>query len=503
MQEQRLATILWRGRYLVLLAIAATVVVAMIATQLSARVYEATTLLRVDQSASGGTGSDTFNAQQASQALAGTYARMLTSRSFLGRIAPDLAGGRYSAVELQQRLAAEAIKETSLVSLSAKADSPAQAKRLATEVADQTIESLNEDSRTQLDQQQRELETRIASVTRQIQELGTPLSAADRERLESLRLARNSLTAKLGGVLGEGVARAPQISLSGPPNAPADPVEPRPLLNLVAALLLGSLLGIGLAWVRDRTNTRLLSSQEATALAQAPLLGSIPLRSSFSLDDPVVRNAFQVLHANLAAAAPDDDAGQIVVVTSADPGAGKSSVARGLAEAAAHVGTDTLLIDGDLRRRELSRDLGHRDSPGFSDAALSADVAPQIVPVPGGAMFVMLPAGTPAPNPSGILHSPGVSELLEDLRQANRLIIVDTPTAGALPDASILAEFADCVLIVARTRSTKRGHLTSLVNAFERRRQGRVVGLVVIEPGPQARSFRAPSQDLVRPAMRA
>jgi capsular polysaccharide biosynthesis protein len=486
----------------VLLAVAATVAVAMVATLLSDRVYEATTLLRVDQSADGGTGSDTFNAQQASQALAGTYATMLDSRSFLSRIAPQVAGGRYGPVELQQRVDAQAIKETSLVSLSAKADSPAQARRLATEVADETIEALNEDSRAQLDDQQRELETRIASVTRQIQELGTPLTAADRERLESLRLARNSLTAKLGGVLGEGVARAPQISLSGPPNAPADPVEPRPVLNFVAALVLGLLIGIGLAWIRDRTNTRLLSSEEATALAQAPLLGSIPLRSSFSLDDPLVRNAFQVLHANIAAAAPDDDAGQIVVVTSADPGAGKSSVARGLAEAAAHVGTDALLIDGDLRRRELSRDLGHGDSPGFSDAALSADVAPQIVPVAGGAMFVLLPAGTPAPNPPSILHSPGVSELLEGLRQASRLVIVDTPTAGALPDASILAEFADCVLVVARTSSTKRGHLTSLVNAFGRRRQGRVVGLVVIEPGPQMRAFDAPSQDLVHPAVR-
>jgi Mrp family chromosome partitioning ATPase len=503
MEEQRLATILWRGRYLVLLAIAATVVVAMIATQLSARVYEATTLLRVDQSATGGTGSDTFNAQQASQALAGTYARMLDSRSFLGRIAPLVAGGRYDAVGLQQHVNAEAIKDTSLVSLSAEADSPAQAKRLAAETADQTIESLNEDSRTQLDEQQREIQARIASVTRQIQELGTPLSAADRERLESLRLARNALTRELGGVLGEGVARAPHISLSGPPNAPADPVEPRPLLNLVAALLLGSLIGIGLAWIRDRTSTKLLSSQEATALVQAPLLGSIPLRPSFSLDDPLVRNAFQVLHANIAAAAPDADAGQIVVVTSADPGAGKSSVARGLAEAAAHVGTDTLLVDGDLRRRRLSRDLGHGGSPGFSDAAVSADVAPQIVPVPGGAMFVLLPAGTPARNPSSILHSPGVRQLLEDLRQANRLIIVDTPPAGSLPDASILAESADCVLIVARTSATKRGHLTSVVNAFERRRQGRVVGLAVIEPGTQMRSARPPSQDLVRPAMRA
>lgn len=503
MQEQRLATVLWRGRNLVLLAIAATVVVAMLATLLSARVYEATTLLRIDQSANGGTGSDTFNAQQASQALAGTYARLLDSRSFLGRIAPEVAGGRYNAEELQQRVDAQAIKDTALVSLSAEADSPAEAKRLASEVASQTIESLNEDSRTQLDEQQREIQARIASVTRQIQELGTPLTAADRERLESLRLGRNALTEELGGVLGEGVARAPHISLSGPPNAPADPVEPRPLLNLIAALVLGTLIGIGLAWIRERTSTSLVSSHEATAHVDAPLLGSIPLRSSFSPDDPLVRDAFEVLHANIGASGPDADAGRIVVVTSANSGAGKSSVARGLAEAAAHLGTDTLLVDGDLRRRKLSRDLGYVHALGFSDAVVSAEMAPSIVPFPGGEPFALLPAGSATPNPSDLLQSPGARQLLEDLRQPNRLIVVDAPTAGALPDASMLAECAECVLIVARAGATKRGDLATLVSAFERPPQGPVVGLVVIEPEPQMPSFRGPSQDLVRPAMRA
>ena len=502
MQEQRLGTVLWRGRYLVLLAVVATVVVAMIATQLSDRVYEATALLRIDHSAGGATGSDTFNAQQASQALAGTYATMLDSRSFLGRISPHLADGRYDAVELQGRVNAEAIEDTSLVSLSVRGDSPAQAKRLATGIAAQTIEALNEDSRTQLDEQQREIQARIASVTEQMQQLGIPQTAADRERLESLRLARNALIEQLGGVLGENVARAPHISLAGPPNASADPVEPRPLLNFIAALVLGSLIGVGLAWIRDRMNTRLLSSQEATALVDAPLLGSIPLRSSFSLDDPSVRNAFQILHANVASAAPDDDGGRVVVVTSPDPGAGKSSVARGLAEAAAHAGADVLLIDINLRRPSLSRDLGQAGSLGFSDAAVTLETDEPVVPVVRGGTFAFLPAGTPRPDFASILKSPGVRQLLDDFREAGRLVIIDTPAAGALPDASILAAFADFVLIVARTGATKRSELTSVVHAFERGAQGRV-GLVVIEPGPPTPLFRAPSQDVVHPAVRA
>jgi Mrp family chromosome partitioning ATPase len=502
MQEQRLGTVLWRGRYLVLLAVAATVVVAVIATQLSDRVYESTALLRIDHSAGGETGSDTFNAQQASQALAGTYATMLDSRSFLGRIGPHLADGRYDAGELQARVDAEAVKETSLVSLSATGDSPAQAKMLASGVAARTIEALNEDSRRQLDEQQREIQARISSVTNQIEQLGQPASAAERERLESLRLARNALIEQLGGVLGESVARAPHISLAGPPNAPGDPVEPRPLLNLIAALVLGSLIGVGLAWIRDRMNTRLLSSQEATALVEAPLLGSIPLRSSFSLDDPAVRNAFQILHANVAPAVPDGHRGRVVVVTSPDPGAGKSSVSRGLAEAAVHAGADVLLIDGNLRRPSISRDLGQAGSLGFSDALVSLETDEPVVPVVRGELFAFLPAGTPRPNFASVLKGPGVHQLLDDFRDAGRLVIIDTPAAGALPDASILAAFADSVLIVARTGATKRSELTSLVNAFERRAQGRV-GLVVIEPGPPTPLFRAPPQDAVQPAVRA
>jgi Mrp family chromosome partitioning ATPase len=234
----------------------------------------------------------------------------------------------------------------------------------------------------------------------------------------------------------------------------------------------------------------------------APVLGSIPLRRSFSLDDPLIRNAFQVLHANIGATAPDADRGQIVVVTSADAGADKSSVARGLAESAADAGTRALLIDGDLRGRNLSRKLGYARTRGFSDAAGSLEMAPPIVPVDSGAPFLFLPAGMPVANPSSFLKSSAVRQLLHHVRHAGRLIIVESPAAGALPDASILATHADCVLIVARTGATKRGNLTTLVNAFGRPTNGRVVGLVVIERGPLMSAVRDVGPKLVRPAVR-
>jgi Mrp family chromosome partitioning ATPase len=127
---------------------------------------------------------------------------------------------------------------------------------------------------------------------------------------------------------------------------------------------------------------------------------------------------------------------------------------------------------------------------------------PPIVLAPGGAPLLFLPAGTPVPSPPSLLKSSAVRQLLHDARRAGRLIIVETPAAGALPDASLLAAHADCVLIVARTGATKRGQLTSVVNAFHRPAHGRVVGLVVIEPGPPRPAVREVGRDLVRPAMR-
>ena len=407
MPEQRLGTVLWRGRYLLALAVAAMTGAAILVTALADRTYEATTLLRINDASRGGTGSDTFNAEQASQIAARTYATMLESRSFLERIGPRV--GR-SGDELHDVVGASAIEETSLVSLTVGQGSREEAARLAGAVARATIQAIDEDVRRQLDAQQQEIQARIASVTAQI-DASAAESVVDRERLRSLQLARNALTEQLGSVLGQGVAGAPRMSLGGPPNVPASAASPRPLLNVLAGLLLGLLVGVGLAWLRARTDTALQSSKEAKELLDLPVVGSIPTRRSASPDQEPVRDAFDVLHANLAPPGLDVELERIVVITSPDERAGTASVAQGLAAAAARAGRDVVLVDGDLRSRRLSERLGQAGSRGFSDAVLAGE--PALVPVSLDEPYRFVPAGTAVPNTTRLLHSSEVRRLLD------------------------------------------------------------------------------------------
>ena len=491
MREQPLGTVVWRGKHLVVLAVASAIAVSVLASELTDPVYEATTLLRVDQSASGNTGSDRYNAQQASQNLAGTYAVMLDSRSFLDRISSRVAGGRYDAAELQQRVTTEALKDTTLVSLRARAASPTAAEALAGSVARETLAALNADSRVELDGQQREILARISAITSQIERLRSDRSPSAHERLLSLRLARNSLTQQLGAVLGDSVARAPSVSPAGPPTAPADPVSPRPVLNIAAGLLLGLLLGIGLAWLRARTDTRLRSAEEVMDLLERPLLGTIPSRmAGGAVGDRSLRDAFDVVHANLLVSPAER---RIIMVTSPSSGDGKTFVARGLAESAARAGRNVLLVDGDLRARALSHSLGPANAVGLSDALADAehcrceDVHDLAVDIAlDGVAMRFLPAGTATPNPSSLLHGPFVRGLFEAIRDLAQLVIVDTPPAAALPDALLLAGVADQVVVVARARVTRRDQLAGVVATLERRLPDSLVSVVVIGPKEHA-----------------
>src|SRR5947209_3525286 len=126
MQDTGLGAVLWRGRWLIVTTLVVSVAIAVALTKLSTRVYEATALLQVNQSGQvGANASDIFNAQQASQNLALTYATTIKSSSFLKRVQPRVLNGRYTVSELQDLISSSAVQNTGLVSVTADGPSPA------------------------------------------------------------------------------------------------------------------------------------------------------------------------------------------------------------------------------------------------------------------------------------------------------------------------------------------------------------------------------------------
>lgn len=262
------------------------------------------------------------------------------------------------------------------------------------------------------------------------------------------------------------------------PTAPSSPVTKR---NVIAAGILGLLLGIALALLAERLDRNIREPSELEGTYHLPLLGAIPLNSNLRRNrqnsrphQPTgpVAEAFQFIRARLRYFNVDRDVHTVAVVSS-QPGDGKTTVAHWLANAAAMLGSRVLLIEADLRRPTMADEMGLQAGPGLADMLIGArsfDEVTQSVPLATGdggrderTLDVITAGGLP-PNPAEMLESRAMGEVLQRARATYDFVVIDTPPLGAVSDALPLVRAVDGVVIVAQMGATRR-------DAAERLRQ--------------------------------
>ncbi len=485
MEDQRIGTILWRGKYVVLVSVVVGIALAVLATRLSDKVYEATAIFQVNARAA----QEAQVSELDNQGLAQNYATVLTSRSFLQRIRPLVEGGRFDAADLESKLDANPIQETGLVELKTRGDSPGQAQRLASQVANAFLVTLQRDALQQSTAQQEEIQRIIGDFSRRIERLENGPNAgspAVTEEVASLRAARDALTRQSATLVANGVARGASATLTARPSASSAPVRPRPVLNVIAGVLLGLLTGVGLVWLRQRLSPALHSSEDAGEMLQIPVFASIPLRRKPMPGDPVLSEAYEVLRANLVFRARDDGL-RVITFASYNPAVGKTSAVEGFAYAAVRGGANVLIVDGDLRVGALSRRLGHTDGPGLN-GIVRGEATPEEAIVSLAPGLSLLPARTPASNPPSLLYSDEMRSLVRNLQSRYDMIVIDSPPIEHLADALILASLSDGVVLVARTGVTNPEQLRSAALRLEQT-DTPVIGLVVYEPRQIDRTY--------------
>jgi tyrosine-protein kinase Etk/Wzc len=260
--------------------------------------------------------------------------------------------------------------------------------------------------------------------------------------------------------------------------------------KLAFGLALGILLGVACALLLEHTNTSIRRRSEMESLLLVPGLAVIPqipgsrqaraglLRlpnfkaktngngkaAKDLLDDGLVTisnfrsstaEAYRTLRTNLLFSQLTRELKKIVV-TSAAPGDGKTTVSANLAVTFSQQGIRVLLIDCDLRRARLHNVFSVPRVPGFSELVVGyADVASSIRETRVENLFV-LPAGTLPPNPSELLGGQRVPALLDELASDYDVLIIDTPPVLAAADAAVLGGLADGVLLVVRAGKTER-----------------------------------------------
>lgn len=284
---------------------------------------------------------------------------------------------------------------------------------------------------------------------------------------------------------------------------PLKPIKPRKKLSLVLALLLGALLGGGIAFIRENMDDTIQTREDLAELADdLPVLGLIPrIRVVTRGEEAVVgvsapaleshliagrdpRNpvseAYRSLRTNISfsrmGAAP-----RSIVFTSPTPGDGKSTSAANLAITVAQQGLRTLLIDADMRRGYLNDALGRRREPGLSNLILgrtTLESAVTRVDLGESGTLDFLPTGTIPPNPAELLGSEEMQAILRELGEAYELIVLDAPPLTLVTDAAILGSYADGVILVARSGTTERGAIRYALDQL-RAVRAPVLGLVL------------------------
>ncbi|QTX05437.1 polysaccharide biosynthesis tyrosine autokinase [Agromyces archimandritae] len=255
---------------------------------------------------------------------------------------------------------------------------------------------------------------------------------------------------------------------------PQRPVSPNLPLNVALGALLGLIVGVVVALVRDALDTRVRGEHDIAQIADAPVIGGIaddPRASERPLivhDDPHSQRAesFRTLRTNVSFLEPGRST-RAFVVTSSIEAEGKTTTAANLAIALADAGADVLLVDGDLRKPKVAGYLGIEGAAGLTDVLIGRADVDDVVQPWGRAGLSVLPAGRVPPNPSELLGSAAMAELVERLGESHDVVLYDAPPLLPVTDGAVLARLVGGAIVVAGTGRVRKAQLKAALGALE------------------------------------
>lgn len=299
--------------------------------------------------------------------------------------------------------------------------------------------------------------------------------------LETIRLAR--------------LQNTPNIVQIEPAAVPQIPIRPRTVMNTILAAVVGLMLAAGIVSLVELLDDTLKTPDEVERLLGVPVLGFIAEMQYKGKGDEVyvarqprspVSEAFRSLRTNLEYAAVQKPI-HTLIVTSAEPYEGKTTVAVNLAAIFSQAKRSVVLMDADLRHPNVHRYMGLPNLEGLSNLFREPDEISKVfrnrVDLP---KLTIVTTGSIPPNPAELLGSDRMTWILEELRSIAEMVIIDTPPS-LVADAQVLAAKVDAVLFVVKPGKTSAEAARSSMELY-RRAGARVVG-VVMNRIPRNRSY--------------
>jgi succinoglycan biosynthesis transport protein ExoP len=435
MELRRYADIVRRRWWLLLLGPVVAGVVAYFGSEAQTDIYQAETTVLVNQIQWPGTFQ--LNDILTSERLTNTYAELVKQRRVLSRVIDEL-DLPYSENELKSKIDVDPIPDTQLLKVKVKDPDPVLAASIANMLAQEFIEN----NETELE-------------------------------------------------------RPGTVNVVGPAVVPTSRTAPPVLLNTVLGVMLGILIASGIVLLLEYLDDTVKSSEDVANLGLSPLAvvtetkggpsSSISMtrngREAFALEVSKLGHSseaeeYRVLRTNIHFATMNHPA-KVLLVTSANPLEGRSTIAANLAVVMAKGGRLAVLVDADLRRPSLDRHFGISNDEGLTTLLLDEGRDLQGFPRQTGAEnLALIPSGPLPPNPTDLLASSRMVHLLERIKKVADIVILDGPPLHAFADASILAGQADATLLVIEAGKTRTQTVRSSLDALQQAKV-KAIGAVI------------------------
>jgi non-specific protein-tyrosine kinase len=273
------------------------------------------------------------------------------------------------------------------------------------------------------------------------------------------------------------------VSIFRKAEAAGNPVRPRLLPNTILASIVGALLAVGVVFLVEYLDDTLKTPEDVSRVLSLDTLGLIGklnkgTKELVTLSQPLspVSEAFRVLRTNIRFSSVDRPI-HTLVVTSAGPTEGKSTTAANLATVMAQAGLKVIVVDADLRRPRLHQVFGIHPQGGLTGSLLEGNMDGRLQPTKVEGL-AMLPAGNRPPNPSELLGSRRLQELMKLLTQHVDMVVIDSPPVLPVTDAAVLAQGVDGVLLVVDAGETRRQIALQAVESL-RQVGANVIGVVL------------------------
>ena len=482
---RRYLVILWHWAWLLALAAVVGGVTAYIFNTRIPSTYQASTTVRIIEAPSSQL--NDYYTIYLSERLAETYAELMTKSPVLQGVIDELAID-LSVNSLKTMVTSKLVENTSLIEIQVTDIDARRAADIANTLVVVFAEQNQSLQASRYADSKLSLEEQLSAIDQQIQDANAALILLDAEserdqpeinRLNtSLAQYRQTYAMLLQSYeqvrLAEAQATSSVVQVE-PAVAPRTPVGPKILNNTALATIAGIIIAGAVAILIETLDDTLRDPEDVQRILGIPILGIIARHASegnlpvslFTPRAPVVE-AFRALRTNVHFASVDRPL-HTLLVTSPSPSDGKSTVAANLAVTLAQNNHTVVLLDGDLRRPKIHKFLNVSNRQGVSDLFMMPKVILDgSLHLTAQECLYALPSGPLPPNPSELLGSEKMAEILRQVQEKAEIILIDTPPLLAVTDAAVLARRVDGVLLVIKPGVTKMAACRQAVDQLRR-----------------------------------